>query len=68
MPSVTAEEFLKEDYRTSPRFKINPKEAKGVSQVRFMDDKAPQGGTVKRTHVGSRKDYAEQYELIKKQE
>ena len=64
-PSMKEEDFFKEDYMTSPRFKADPEGANRFLRVRFTDkrEKMP----VKRSHVGSIQDYTSMSSVVDKE-
>lgn len=52
---VSPDDFLKEDFISSPKYKEDPQLYRSLNQVRF-DDKS-ESVPVRRTYVGSKKDY-----------
>ena len=66
MPSITAEEFLKEDFISSPRFKENPVLEAHRNQVRFNEKNKKT--TVARSHLGTSNDFAAYERLVKEEQ
>lgn len=61
-PETTPEDFLKEDYRTSPCFKKDPEYEQLLNQVQFADNRQ---STVNRSHLGTSALYADYEALVK---
>ena len=60
------EDFLKADYISSPKYKKDPTLEAQRNKVRFADTR--EKTTVKRSHVGSQKDYASYVAQLNKDE
>ena len=63
MPSMKPEDFFKEDFKSSPKYKRDPQLESEICQVRFKDDKKTQ--TLNRSHVGTLNDYDSYEKLVK---
>ena len=55
-PSMTPEDFFKEDFISSPVYRKNPKIDQHLTSVRF-EENSNHSPTIKRSHIGTPEEY-----------